>query len=100
MQVAEIAFDETVLPIFHDNSLKELAAKLAVPAQVPILVTDNQVIWDTLSIAEYLAEQYPEKRLWSDDRDLRALARSASALSLIHISSPRDQRGSRMPSSA
>ena len=79
MQVAEIAFDETVLPIFHDNSLKELAAKLAVPAQVPILVTDNQVIWDTLSIAEYLAEQYPEKRLWPDDRDLRALARSASA---------------------
>lgn len=79
MQVAGIAFDETVLPIFHDNSLRELASELRVPAQVPILVTDTQVIWDTLAIAESLADQFPEKNLWPADPDLRALARSAAA---------------------
>ncbi len=79
MQVANIAFDETLLPIFHDDSLKTLAEELRIPAQVPILIKDTQVIWDTLAIAETLAELYPEKNLWPTDPSLRALARSATA---------------------
>lgn len=36
-------------------------------------------IWDTLAIAEYLAETYPEKHLYPVDRLARARARSISA---------------------
>jgi glutathione S-transferase len=37
------------------------------------------VIWDSLAICEYLAELAPEARLWPDDRDARARARSVVA---------------------
>ena len=47
---------------------------------VPTLVTDDGlVIWDTLAIAEYLAEHYPDAGIWPVDSSLRARARSLCA---------------------
>jgi len=46
---------------------------------VPLLVDGDLAIWDTLAIAEYLAEQFPEKHLWPADRAARARARSICA---------------------
>jgi len=37
------------------------------------------VVWDTLAIAEYVAEQFPGKTLWPADRAARARARSVCA---------------------
>jgi glutathione S-transferase len=37
------------------------------------------VVWDTLAIAEYVAEQFPEKRLWPVNKTDRARARSVCA---------------------
>lgn len=39
----------------------------------------NLLIWDTYAIAEYLAEVFPEKKLWPLDKKLRARARCISA---------------------
>ena len=36
-------------------------------------------VWDTLAIAEYVAEQYPDKQLWPRDKAARARARSVCA---------------------
>jgi glutathione S-transferase len=36
-------------------------------------------VWDTLAIAETVAERWPEKQLWPADPDERAFARSISA---------------------
>ena len=47
--------------------------------KVPLLVDDGLVVWDTLAIAEYLAEQSPEKALWPQDSKARARARSVCA---------------------
>jgi len=47
--------------------------------KVPVLVHDGLVIWDTLAIAEYVAEQFPEQQLWPADRAARARARSVCA---------------------
>ncbi|MFO0993022.1 MAG: glutathione S-transferase family protein [Hyphomicrobiales bacterium] len=47
--------------------------------RVPVLHHDGRKIWDTLAILEYLAELHPDKRLWPDDREARAMARSVSA---------------------
>lgn len=47
--------------------------------KVPALKTDIGVIWDSLAIVEYLAEQHPEAKLWPEDRETRAAARSVSA---------------------
>lgn len=47
---------------------------------VPALVVNslNTTIHDSLAILEFLAETYPEKKLWPEDRALRALARSVA----------------------
>lgn len=47
--------------------------------KVPVLKHRNLTIWDSLSICEYLAETFPEKRLWPEDKAARATARSVSA---------------------
>jgi len=47
--------------------------------KVPVLDHDGLVVWDTLAIAEYLAEQFPDKQLWPADRQARARARSLCA---------------------
>ena len=46
---------------------------------MPILRHRERVIWDSLAIVEYLAEQRPEALLWPADPALRAHARSISA---------------------
>lgn len=79
MKVADIPFDETLLPFAHDNSLKQFSDQYGLPAQVPVLIVDGLVIWDSLAILEYLAERYPERQLWPAYSALRALARSAAA---------------------
>jgi glutathione S-transferase len=45
----------------------------------PILKHGNEWIWDSLSIAEYLAELYPQAGLWPGDVTARAHARSMVA---------------------
>ena len=79
MKVSDIPFTDSVLPFDHDDSLEKLAAQHGIPATVPVLENDGQMIWDSLAILEYLADSYPEKNLWPSNAKLRALARSASA---------------------
>ena len=50
---------------------------IAANARVPCLHVDGFQIWESLAIAEYLAEQHPE--LWPFDLKARARARSISA---------------------
>ena len=45
--------------------------------KVPVLHDGDLLIWDSLAICEYIAEQHTE--LWPSDRKERALARSISA---------------------
>jgi len=47
--------------------------------KVPVLVDGDIVVWDTLAIAEYVAEKFPEKKLWPTAVANRARARSICA---------------------
>jgi glutathione S-transferase len=47
--------------------------------KVPVLWDGDLMIWDSLSILEYLAERHPEAMLWPSDTAARAIARAASA---------------------
>ena len=47
--------------------------------RVPLLKTAAGPIWDSLAIAEYLAETFPEAHLWPCGEYARALARSVCA---------------------
>ena len=65
MSQAGIAFEELMVP-FDDlaptSPFKQTLQPLAPTGQVPLLVDGDLVVWDTLAIAEYLAEKFPEKR--------------------------------------
>jgi len=79
----EIPFEE-VLARFDsfapDSRFKATVAALSPAGKVPILVEDDGfAVWDTLAIAEYLAEANPGKPLWPRDARLRARARSVCA---------------------
>ncbi len=52
---------------------------LSPSGQVPVLRDRGRVIWDSLAICEYLAEQFPASRLWPEEAGARARARSVSA---------------------
>lgn len=47
--------------------------------RVPVLVAGDVTIWDSMAICEYLAEQFPEKEMWPQATDARAVARSVCA---------------------
>ena len=79
LKVAEIHFDETILPFYHSDALEKLGERYQIPAKVPVIEDQGLVIWDSLAMLEYLHEQYPEKNLWPEDLALRTLARSAAA---------------------
>ncbi len=62
-----------------DSSFKNTINPLTPTGKVPVLVDGDLVVWDTLAIAEYVAEQFPDKRLWPLDKCARARARSVCA---------------------
>jgi len=82
MKQAGIPFEEKMVRFdsfdTHSTFKKELRAVSPI-AKVPVLVDNGFAIWDTLAIAEYLAERFPEKQLWPKDVKARARARSICA---------------------
>ena len=61
------------------SAFKSVVAAINPVGKVPVLVDDGFAVWDTLAIAEYLAERFPEKHLWPADTKARARARSVCA---------------------
>jgi glutathione S-transferase len=54
-------------------------AKYSPSGRVPTLVHGELVVWDSLAICEYLAELFPQAKLWPQDAAARAVARSVTA---------------------
>src|SRR5262245_7528058 len=75
---AEIPFEEINVRLFVPG-FKDEIAKYSPAGRVPVLLDDGLAIWDTLAIAEYLAERYPERKLWPTDTKRSARARSICA---------------------
>jgi glutathione S-transferase len=61
------------------SQFKRTIAAVSPAGRVPVLVDGDLAVWDTLAIAEYVAEKYPDKRLWPAERAARARARSVCA---------------------
>ena len=62
-----------------DSAFKRTLEAVNPVGKVPVLVDGGLVVWDTLAIAEYLAERFPDKALWPRDTQARARARSVCA---------------------
>ena len=75
---AGAAFEERVIPLDRQETFDAIAS-VSPSGKVPALDADGLVIWDSLAICEFVAERFPDARLWPADEAKRALARSASA---------------------
>lgn len=75
---AGIEFSVQRIPLDLESTAGELA-QFSPSGRVPVLLLGDEVIWDTLAIAETVAERWPEKELWPADAAARAHARSISA---------------------
>jgi glutathione S-transferase len=62
-----------------DSHFKQVIGPVSPVGKVPALVDGDLVVWDTLAIAEYLAEKFPDQQLWPADIKARARARSICA---------------------
>jgi glutathione S-transferase len=69
---------EVVIPLDRPETRAALAAH-SPSGRVPALRDGDITVWDSLAIAEYLAEAFPDAGLWPSDRSARAVARSVSA---------------------
>jgi glutathione S-transferase len=61
------------------SAFKTTLAAITPLGKVPVLVDGGLSVWDSLAIAEYLAESFPDQALWPRDRQARARARSVCA---------------------
>ena len=82
MRQAGIAFDEVMVRFDSfdaDSDFKRALKDVNPVGKVPVLVDGDLAVWDTLAIAEYLAERFPDKALWPANPQARARARSVCA---------------------
>ena len=78
----DIPFEEVRVPFDGfdaDSKFKAVIGAVSPAGKVPVLVDDDLAVWDTLAIAEYVAEKFPAEALWPRDRRRRARARSVCA---------------------
>ena len=80
MTEAAIPFEEIRIPLFTPAFAASIA-RYTPAGRVPVLVDESAglAVWDTLAIAETLAERFPDRNLWPVDASLRAHARSICA---------------------
>ncbi|MDQ3026742.1 MAG: glutathione S-transferase family protein [Pseudomonadota bacterium] len=78
MRQLGIEFEEVKLR-FHSAEWDAQIQRWSPSGLVPVLWRDTQSVWDTLAIAETLAEWFPDRTVWPRDPSARALARSISA---------------------
>lgn len=75
-------FEETLIR-YRTPDGKARLTQISPTAKVPFLVHKRDGrevhVWDSLAIAEYLAELFPDRRLWPEDAEARAYARAMSA---------------------
>ncbi|AUX32524.1 MULTISPECIES: glutathione S-transferase family protein [Sorangium] len=72
-------FDEVVIPLRAPGVRTPEIQRHSPSGKVPALKHGALTIWESLAIAEYVAESFPEAKLWPEARDARAVARAVSA---------------------
>ena len=85
MRALEIPFEEILVPMTDEARLPAMSG-ISPTRKVPCLIDRGMsggmsavTIWETLAIAEYLDELFPERGVWPEDMASRATARAMVA---------------------
>jgi glutathione S-transferase len=81
MRSLEIGFDEVRLSfaVGLGAGFAASVGRYSPAGRVPVLIDDDFAVWDSLAIAEYLHEKFPERGVWPAAMRARARARSICA---------------------
>lgn len=82
MRHFELPFEEVMVRFdgfSAESQFKRRVGRVSPAGRVPVLIDGDLVVWDTLAIAEYLAEKFPQHALWPRDAKARARARCLCA---------------------
>ncbi len=82
LKQAGIPFEEIMIrfdAFTPDSQFKAALKPISPTGKVPALVDGDLVVWDTLAISEYVAEQFPDSQLLPKDKAARARGRSICA---------------------
>ncbi|WP_237045491.1 glutathione S-transferase family protein [Aquipseudomonas alcaligenes] len=78
LDLTGVPYEEILERLYRPDSRARLLSH-SPTGKVPVLLTEEGPVWDSLAIAEYLAERFPEAHLWPRGQYARALARSVCA---------------------
>jgi glutathione S-transferase len=78
MKVGGIPFEEEVISL-NASDFKPRVSKISGTGKVPVLDDNGVHVWESLAILEYLAERFPNARLWPAGPAARARARTISS---------------------
>lgn len=78
MKHYQVDFEEKRVALFTENTTNELSEYNS-DLKVPILKDDELVVWDSLSILEYISEKYLNNRGLPTEVRARSVARSISS---------------------
>jgi glutathione S-transferase len=62
-----------------DSAFNQAMKRYSPVGKVPVLIDGDLQVWDSLAIAEYLAEVFPQAGVWPADRAARTRARTVCA---------------------
>ena len=74
----DIPFKEVLIPLGQPDTTTRIA-QYSAAGKVPVLLSEDIAVWDSLAICEFVAEHYPDRNLWPADATARAVARSICA---------------------
>jgi glutathione S-transferase len=63
MKVTGIPFEERVISL-DDPQFKRTVMEISPAGKVPALADAGVRVWESLAILEYLAEKFPDAKLW------------------------------------
>jgi glutathione S-transferase len=78
VRLSGLEFQEQMIPLYTPDTKAQVRA-VSPSGFVPCLHHGKVMTWDSLAIAEYLHEQFPQAGIWPRDAVQRAHARSISA---------------------
>ena len=79
LEHARADFKTHEIALFTDPDYRDKILQFSGAGKVPVLVDGNLSVHESLAICEYVAERFPQAKLWPNDLSLRARARAISA---------------------
>jgi glutathione S-transferase len=72
-----IPFEEVLIPLY-EGDYKARILKYSPQGKVPVLIHGAVAVWESLAIAHYVADLFPEKNMWPREPSARGLAYAIS----------------------